>query len=111
AVEVRSQPAEGLGVLVDHRHAVPDLLEPAGDRRSDAAAAHHDHVHGVLLPRRVRCAAPSARACPARTYTADGGPPGRAGVLSTRPEDTGRAVCAGPPPRGATGRSGVRTIA
>src|SRR3954470_21062633 len=49
AGEVRAQPAEGLRVLVDHRDAVADLLEAAGDGGADAPAAHHDHVHVSLL--------------------------------------------------------------
>ena len=45
AGELRAEPAEGLGVLVDDRDAVADLLQPAGDGGADASAAHHDHVH------------------------------------------------------------------
>ena len=48
AGELRAQPAEGLGVLVDDRDAVADLLQPAGDGGADASAAHHDHVHEEL---------------------------------------------------------------
>ena len=45
AAELRAEPAERLGVLVDDRDAVADLFQPAGDGGADAAAAHHDHVH------------------------------------------------------------------
>ena len=45
AAELRAEPAEGLGVLVDDGDAVPDLFQPAGDGGADASAAHHDHVH------------------------------------------------------------------
>src|SRR3954463_4941045 len=43
--DVAPEPAEGFGVLVDPRDAVPDLFQPPGDGGAHPAAAHHDHVH------------------------------------------------------------------
>src|SRR3954466_292892 len=62
------EPAEGFGVLVDHRDAVPDLFQPPGDGGAHPAAAHHDHVHDKL-PQDSWCRAPSARAVTGREAT------------------------------------------
>ena len=46
AVEVGTQPAERLGVLVDDRDGVAALLQTACQGGSDASAAHDHDVHG-----------------------------------------------------------------
>ena len=103
AGEVRAEPAEGLGVLVDDRDAVPDLLQPAGDGGADAAAAHHDHVHEIL-PAEVRRAGAVRRRVPARSYTRHGRPAARPGRVPLA--RAGRAAR-----RAAPAAGDVRTIA
>ena len=100
AGEVGAEPAERLRVLVDHRDAVPDLLQPAGDGGADAAAAHHDHVHEELPAELRRAGAVRPRSTGAKLHPA----PGAARA--------GRPVCAGTRAApAAPGRRGVRTIA
>src|SRR3978361_1666468 len=57
---------EALGVRVDAGDAGAPRLQPPGDRRADAAADHHDHVH-LIPPRLLASPASPSRPC---------GPPG-----------------------------------
>ncbi len=45
AVEVGAEPAERLGVLVDHGDRVAEAFHRGRERRPHAAAAHDHHVH------------------------------------------------------------------
>ena len=47
AVEGRAEPPERVGVAVDDRHGVVAVLEAAGQRRADPAAAHDHDVHAA----------------------------------------------------------------
>ena len=54
AAELAAEAAEGGRVLVDDGDVVPDALERACERGTDAAAAHDDEVHGMTVPLRAR---------------------------------------------------------
>ncbi len=62
--EGRAEPAERIGVAVDHGHGVAALLEAAGKQGPDAAAAHDHDVHGsdATRPRRGPRRAPGGLA-------------------------------------------------
>ena len=58
AVEAGPEPPEGVGLAVDDGHRVVAVLEAAGERRADPAAAHDHDVHGgTRITQRRRAAA------------------------------------------------------
>jgi hypothetical protein len=48
--EVRAEPAEGLGILVDDRDLVPEPFQARAECGTDAPAPHHHDVHALILP-------------------------------------------------------------
>nr|BFE68703.1 hypothetical protein GCM10020092_020040 [Actinoplanes digitatis] len=54
AAVLRAQPAEGVGVLVDHRDRVAAGVELVGERRAEPTAAHDHHVQGFAPSRWMR---------------------------------------------------------